>query len=325
MNGCLIELGKRFVQGSRLSTMVEKTHKLTLSALGGLFRRSFLRLRLNDPLRMAGATAFFTSFALPPIMILLFQLFTIFIDRKVIGGEFRQALESTLGTDGANQVRNTIQGFRALTENPWAAGFGLLFLCFVATTLFNVIKSTFNDIWNVRLERAGFLYDMRNRGRSLLVILAAGMLMLAGILIDAFEVFTGKYLARLWSDGSVFFLFVFGHLIGVVIVTIWFVVLFRYLANARPSWRVSLAGGIVTGVLFSIGKAVLSHVLLQSNAGAIYGASGSIVLILLFVFYSSFILYFGASFVKEYGIFIGQPVRLSRRAYHFEMQKIATK
>lgn len=271
---------------------------------------------------MAGATAFFTCFALPPIIVLLFQLFSIFFSRQLIGTELGEILSATLGEQGATQLRETAKSFRRLANNWYMAVIGLIFLVFVATTLFKVIKNTLNDIWNIRLGKASFLYDLKLRARSLIVIIAAGLLFLASAIIDAIKVVAGKYIAQIWEPGGTFFAGAVSQLAGIAVVTLWFVVLFRYLANARPSWRVAFAGGLLTGVLFTIGKAILSTVMLGSNPGAVYGAGGAIALILLFVFYSSFILYFGASFIVEYSIHINDPLVPSRKAYRYELQKI---
>jgi len=289
---------------------------------GKLLHDSLKRLKKNDPLRMAGATAFFTCFALPPIILLLFQLFSIFFSRKLIGTELGEVLSATLGTQGATQLRETAKSFRRLAQNWYMALLGLLFLIFVATTLFKVIRNTLNDIWNIRLERDGFLYDLKVRGRSLIVIMAAGALFLASAIIDAIKVVAGKYIGEIWEKGGVYFSSALSEIAGVVVVTLWFVVLFRFLANARPSWRVSLAGGLLTGILFSLGKAILSTAMRHSNADALYGAGAAIVLILLFVFYSSFILYYGACFIKEYSLLTGDAIVPSRRAYVYELQKV---
>lgn len=292
-----------------------------LQILGKLLKSSFRRLQQNDPLRMAGATAFFTSFALPPILVLLFQLFRLFFDRKLIGTQLGKVLSGTLGQQGADQLRSTARGFRSLAHNWYMALIGLLFLIFVATTLFKVIRNSLHDIWDIRLKRTGFLFDLKVRGRSLALILAAGILFLAASIIDVVRVVAEEYIGRIWQTGSVFITSAFNEIASVLVTTIWFIVLFRYLANARPSWRVATVGGILTGVLFYIGRTAISSVMTNSNAGVIYGAGTAIVLILLFVFYSSFILYFGASFIKEYSLYINDPIVPSGKAYHFQLGK----
>ncbi|OQP51711.1 YihY/virulence factor BrkB family protein [Niastella populi] len=287
-----------------------------------LLKNSFRRLQRNNPLRMAGATAFFTTFALPPILILIFQLFSIFFARKIVGRELRELLTATLGNEGAEQLRSTARGLRNLAQTWYMAAIGLLFLVFVATTLFKVIRGSLDDIWNIRLKRSEFVYDLKARARSLIIILMAGLLVLASAVIDVIKVFAGDYISKYWKTGGHFFTSAINEIAGVLVVTIWFVVLFKYLANGRPSWRATTAGGILTGMLFYIGKSVLTTLIGNGNIGLVYGAGAAIVLVLLFVFYSSFILYFGASFVKEFSLLTNDPIIPSPKAYLFEVQHV---
>ncbi|MET0462715.1 MAG: YihY/virulence factor BrkB family protein [Chitinophagaceae bacterium] len=289
----------------------------------GLFPRSFRELKRNDPLRMAGATAFFTTFALPPILIILFQVFSLFLSRKMVGSQLMEVMASTLGEAGAEQIRQTTRGFRMLITNWYIAVILFVFLLFVATTLFVVVKNTLNDIWQVRIkEKPGLAFNLKNRARSFAAILLAGLLFMTSIVIDSFEVFAGKYMSRIWPDGGQYFSGVLNDLLGAVVVSIWFTILFRFLANAHPSWKVSLVGGVITGILFSIGKNILAALMRNSNLDNIYGTSASIVLILLFVFYSSFILYFGACFIKLYADEIQDPLRTARKAYRFHFAEL---
>lgn len=301
--------------------MQEKRNKILVFLR--LFPRSFRELKENDPLRMAGATAFFTTFALPPILIILFQLFSLFLSRRLVGTQMRDFLSSTLGPSGAEQIRVTTRGFRMLITNWYVAIILFLFLIFVATTLFVVIKNTLNDIWQVKVkEKPGLLFNLKNRARSFAAILLAGILFLASIVIDSFELFAGNYISRIWPNGGHFFSSALNEILGAVVVSIWFTILFRYLANAHPSWKVSIVGGVLTGILFSIGKNILTYVMTHSNLDSIYGTSASIVLILLFVFYSSFILYFGACFIKVYAETIKHPWRTARKAYRYQFSEL---
>lgn len=294
----------------------------SLPVLGKLLKDSFNRLQRNDPLRMAGATAFFTSFALPPIMVLIFQFFSIFFSRKLVGSELRNVLTSSLGKDNAEQLRITARGLRDLAQNWYMVVIGILFLIFVATTLFKVIRNTFNDIWNIRPEKSGFLHDLTVRGRSLVLILAAAILFIAGEIISIAREVAGKYFVSIWPQGGEFFSSLVNRLIGMLTIIVWFIVLFRFLANARPSWRVATVGGILTGVLFYFGKTFLSYMMRHSNAGIVYGAGAALALILLFMFYSSFILYFGASFIKEYSLLTNDPIVPTHKAYQYELHKV---
>lgn len=288
-----------------------------------LLKLSFAEMKKNDPLRMAGATAFFTTFALPPILIILFQLFTLFLSGRMVGAEMMEILSSTFGRGSANQIRATTRGFRNIAQNWYVAAAGFIFLLFVATTLFTVIKNSLNDIWDIKVKaRPGFLFYLKLRGRSLLVILVAGILFLASVLIDSFELIAGDYMDNILSGQGRFFTSALNELSGALVVTVWFIVLFRFLADGRPEWKVVIAGGVLTGILFSAGKTILSFLMRNSNISTIYGASGSLVLLLLLVFYFSFILYYGASFIKIYAASLNRPIKLLGHAFHYQLNEI---
>ena len=288
-----------------------------------MMRKSIAEIRRNDPMRMAGATAFFTTFALPPIFIILFQLFSLFLSKKVVATEMMEILSEALGKASALQIRQTTRGFGTLARNWFIASAGFVFLLFVATTLFSVIKNSLNDIWQIKVnDRPGTLFKLKLRARSLAIILAAGFLFMGAIFMDSFEILAGNYMHRIFSGGGRFFKGVLDEVVSIVVISIWFILLFRYLADGRPSWRVAIAGGCLTGVLFELGKTLLSYLMRNSNIGTVYGASGAMVLILLFVFYSSFILYFGASFIKIYSEQINQPMKLVNKAFRYQLRKI---
>jgi membrane protein len=287
-------------------------------------RPAFSELKKNDPLRMAGATAFFTTFALPPILIILFQVFSLFLSRKVVSAEMVKILSETFGTEGSRQIRVTTRGFRTIATNWYIASAGFLFLVFVATTLFTVIKNTFNDIWMVKVkERPGLLFNLKTRGRSILVILLAGVLFMTSLFLDGFKVLAGGYMEKLLFARGHLFTGALNKIIGILVVAMWFILLFRYLADARPSWKVSITGGCVTGILFFVGKTLLSFLLQKSNVGIIYGTSGSMALLLLFVFYSSFILYYGASFIKVYAQALKHPLVPVSNAYQYQLSEVS--
>ena len=274
-------------------------------------------------MRMAGATAFFTTFALPPIFIILFQLFSLFLSKKVVATEMMEILSETLGKASALQIRQTTRGFGTLARNWFIASAGFVFLLFVATTLFSVIKNSLNDIWQIKMkERPGTLFQLKVRARSLAIILVAGLLFMGAIFLDSFEILAGDYMKTIFPGGGGFFKGVLDEVVSIIVISIWFIVLFRYLADGRPSWKVSIAGGCLTGVLFEAGKTLLSNLMRSSNISTLYGASGAMVLILLFVFYSSFILYFGASFIKIYSEQVNQPLKLVNKAFRYQLRKI---
>jgi len=288
-----------------------------LSLLGSALYSSAGMLRRTDPLRMAGATAFFTTFALPPIVFILARLFGLFISPKEVGRGLIENIGHHLGTVGAQQVRQVIRSILGFSNNIWVIIAGVVFLLFVATTLFIVIKNSLNDIWQIRVRKgAGILFSIGTRIRSFAVILVAGVLFFANLLFKSLEAAGGDYVQEVFGGGSVYFKFVFSEISSVIIVSAWFIILFRFLADGRPRWKAAIMGGLLTGILFTAGSFLLQALLVKSNIGQLYGSSGSMVLVLLFVFYTSFMMYFGACFIAVYSQKKGWPLKPGEMAYH---------
>ena len=265
--------------------------KLTLKGLPDIFILAFKEFKRNEPLRLAGATAFFTTFALPPILIILVQIIGLVFRKDGISRNFFSTLTKILGKPGAMQIQETFKGFTSLAKNQWIAVGGFVFLLFVATTLFKVIKDSLNQLWNVRIADNKPVIQLRGRLISLGIILIAGFLFVAALLAEGLEAFLHRYTGSWHSLTGSFINTIINQAISVVIVTAWFTILFKMLPDAKVSWRVAATGGLFTGLLFSLGKFLIRTMLTAGNLSNIFGASSSIVLLLLFVFYCAFILY----------------------------------
>lgn len=256
-------------------------------------------LKTNDPLRMAGATAFFSTFALPPILMIIVRTLGLFFNRREIGRELLQKLSDTIGHEGSRQVLSTIRSILALQQNGILTAAIFVFLLFVATTLFKVIKSSLNQIWNIRTSnKRGLGLLLRSRLYALAIILFAGVLFIAVLVMDGMQAWLGNYFSVYAPEIAIYLNGVLNVAISVIVVTLWFFILFRYLPDGRATPAITFTGAVLTSVLFNIGKFILRALLSPSSVGSLYGTAGALVLVLLFVFYSSIIFYFGASFIK---------------------------
>ena len=290
------------------------------------FKAAFMLFKKNDPLRLAGATAFFANFALPPILLILIKLFGYFVDRKLFAQGLFERLGELFDERGTTQIRDTLRNIGGIDDHWYATLISFVFFLFVATTLFNVIKNSMDQIWSIGIKaHSSFFFKLKLRGRSMVIILLAGILFFVGLLTDGIQALIGEYLNPSAPIFGKFFLMVLNQILFIAIVTTWFTVLFRFLTSGRPTWRNAIRGGIFTGILFTVGKFILRIMLPLSNIGNIYGASGSIILIMLFVFYSSFIFYFGACFVKVLSEAHNTPIRPIKGAFKYEIKEVINK
>jgi len=275
-----------------------------------LLRRALTEFLRNDPLRMAGATAFFTTFALPPILVIIIQSLKYIVGPDVVRTRLFAKLTETLGIEAAMQIAGVLQAFRRMAANWWITIGGFIFLLFVATTLFRVIKNSINQVWKIRSAgKASAGKTLLSRLRAVIIIVFAGVLFVIGLLSESAQVFIGKYLFQLSPLLSTYFNTILSSVFSILITMCWFTIVFRYLPDGRPKWKIAWMGGFFTSLLFMLGKIVLHVMLTYSSINNFYGASASIVLLLLFVFYSAMIIYFGASFTMVWADHQGQPIK----------------
>jgi membrane protein len=264
-----------------------------------IIQRSFRELVKKDPLRLAGATAFFTTFALPAVLFIILQLSRVVLTRRQGGEELLTKLTNYVGRQSATHLINVLNGFEKIAEEPLAIAAGFLLLVFVATTLFKVIKNSLNEIWDIKVVRkisAGLTLQMRFR--ELVIILTAGVLFMLTLFIEGLQSMASKE----WMESSAFVRLLVNtavsFIVSVVIVTIWFGIIFYFLPDGRYPLKNALAGAFVTAILFNLGKLLLRKLLLSGNLHMIFGQAAAVVLLLLFVFYAALIFYFGAAYTK---------------------------
>ncbi len=258
---------------------------------------------------MSGATAFFTMFALPPILIILVQLFSLFVDERSIRKGVFQSLSDVLGEEAVRQVVSVIIAVNKLAHNWPATIGGFIFLMFIATTLFKVVRSSISQIWAIPIQHhKKLLRTLQSRIKSMVVIVCTGLLFSLGLLIEALQVIVGDYFFRVFPSLSDLFNRFVGFAVSTLLIGAWCLMIFRFLTISRPKWSIAWRGALFTGFLISLGKSILHFLLTYSTLNNIYGTSASVVLLLLFVFYSAMILYFGAAFTKELGSARGSDI-----------------
>ncbi|HEY4208120.1 MAG TPA: YihY/virulence factor BrkB family protein [Puia sp.] len=265
---------------------------------------AFRLFRQNDPLRMAAATSFFVSFALPAILFILIVVFGAFGDPRTVRHDIFKQLSVGLDKNIALQVRDIVRNLHKLPLSTGMRIGGFVFLLFVATTLFEIIKNSINQLWKIRLKHEqGIAFVLLNRIRAVGIILMAGVLFSIVLLEDA-----GGWLLPLQVNT---FFYRFAMMLAVAI---WFFVILKWLSYGRPHWKIAWIGALFTGLLFTAGQTLLHLLLNYDTMEVVYGTSTALALLLLFVFYCSFIFYFGACFTWSLGQHWGHPIQPSRQA-----------
>lgn len=286
-----------------------------------LLRRAARELGANDPLRLGAATAFFTSFALPPILIILIEALSSLYPASIVRVMLLTKISDLLGASAAGLVSQIVQNVAAPERSRLVTWAGFAFLLFVATTLFTIIQHSLNQLWQVRPRQSTgkFKLAMRERVRSGGILLATALLSLLAFAADAA---LGLFATAIHDFDATFGYFVvriLNAIIGWLILAAWFGVTFRTLSLARVPWRAVTRGAALTALLISLGELILGRLLVARDLGPVYGPASSLVLVLLFVFYSAMIFYFGAAFTKAYAHRIGLDIRPKKTAVRYRL------
>jgi len=291
--------------------MTAATARHALVTFYKLLKKALSELLKNDPLRMAGATAFFTTFALPPILIILVVIIGIVFRIENLRDKVLVQIAEIVGKQGAAQVKVMFAGFASIGRNQWIAVLVFIYLIFIATTLFKVIKDSLNQLWNIKIStKKPVKASLEKRVASMVLIILTGILLVIGMIAEGFGTWVRQYASSELPKHTVTFLSILiRQTISVLIATTWLAILFKVLPDAKTSWKVVFAGGLFTGILFTAGKTLIRYMLSLGNLTNLFGAASAFALLLLFVFYSSFILYFGACFTKVFAVFIRDPIK----------------
>lgn len=288
-----------------------------------IVKEAAVKLGDNHPLILASSTAFFATFSIPPMIIILTNVLSLYFKTESLSSSLNNQISNVFGPQAAKQFQQIATNLSDVGGKSWITIAGSLFLVFIATNLFKVIKTSINQIWNIRPKRKRkVLMKLKSRAIALGIILLTGIFFLLSILTDSLVSVLRDYLEEYLSVAYVLIILIISKLLSLTFISLWFATLFRYLTDARIHWKAISYGAISTAVLFMIGKLGLEKFLVNSNIGDVFETSASIVLVLLFIFYSSMIMYYGAALTFILSSEFEKPVKPRKYAEKFEVTAV---
>lgn len=289
--------------------------KITVKGIWEVIKNTFSGFLEDKVLKLSASLAYYTVFSMGPLLIVILYLCGLFLEREAIEGTIYNQLRGFIGVDAAEQIQEIIKNASIGDKGNIAAIIGIITLLFGATTVFAEIQDSINSIWNLKAKpKAGWWKLVQDRLLSFGVIVSLGFLLLVSLGVTAIVEGLNNSLKASFPDVTVTVFYVVNLVITFTVVTILFAVIFKVLPDARLKWRDIISGAIVTAILFMIGKFAISFYISKSDIGTTYGAAGSLVILLLWIYYSAAILYFGAEFTKAYAIKYGAAIHPNKYA-----------
>ncbi|MBA2245888.1 MAG: YihY/virulence factor BrkB family protein [Gemmatimonadota bacterium] len=262
--------------------------------------------------QMAAALSYYTIFSLPPLLILLIIMIEPFLDPETVTRVIQEQAGGLVGAEGAAQVETVLQNVsRPGAGGALAATIGIIAFLFGATAAFAQLQAALNAAWEVGPDptRGDIKNFLLKRVLSFTMILAIGFMLLVSLVLSAAIAALSTYIGMLgpaWVSGAL--LQGINTAISLTVITALFAAMFKFLPDAVVAWRDAIVGGIFTGLLFNFGKFLIGLYLGSSDPGSVYGAAGSLAIILLWIYYSSMILLLGAEFTRVWAKRRGFPI-----------------
>ncbi|MBY0514291.1 MAG: YihY/virulence factor BrkB family protein [Gemmataceae bacterium] len=277
----------------------------------GLYRTGLLLYRAgrawdrDDAMRLAAALAMYTVLSLSPLLIITIKVTALVLGEKNAAQQVNRQVEGLLGPTGAKAVEGMITDTVKPGSGVIATVISVVVLLFLASGVFYELRGALNAVWNIRPRPAGGFWAMvRKRLLSLGMVFVIGFLLLVTQVVATTLTVMSEYVI-----GEKGWLAVLVDLLAsTLVVTVLFGLIFRYLPDVRLSWRDVLFGSLVTAVLFKGGQYVQALYFTYGSTASTYGAAGSFVVVLLWVYYSCWILFYGAELIQENARMHGREV-----------------
>jgi membrane protein len=275
---------------------------------------------------MGASIAYYTIFSLPAILIIVIAIVGFLLGEAAVEGRVYSTLVESVGEKPALQIQDAVKNIGSPTTNWWMTILGFGFLVFIATNIFNAMQSTFNRIFSVVQtdQKISFLQMIINRFLSFGMVLSIGALLIFSILLNGFLFALTNYIQanKSWmlvhfpknmapyitylSDNFLVFL---NQGVSLALVTVFFTLLYKILPAVKLRWRFILAGAFFASVLFWIGQLLIGYYLQKAGVINAYGAAGSLIAILIWVYYSAQLVFIGAEFIRSLCQYRGVVIR----------------
>ncbi len=263
--------------------------------------------------QLAAALSYYTIFSLAPLLVIAIAVAGFVWGEEAARGAIVQQISGLVGQQGAEQVQTMIQNASQPGRGLVATIIGVIVLILGATGVFNQLQDSMNTVFEVKNKPMSVWVMIRERFLSFAMVLAIGFLLLASLLVTAALGAFGNVMLGL-MPGFEFLMQVISFVVSFAVVTLLFAVMFKYLPDIKIAWKDTLLGAAVTSLLFTIGRTAIGLYLGNSNYGTAFGAAGSLIVILVWLYYTGQILFFGAEFTQIYAERYGQGIEPKENA-----------
>jgi|ERR1043165_6825703 membrane protein len=268
-----------------------------------VLKNSFQLFKNHDTWTLGAALSYYTAFSIAPVLIIVISIAGMILGPEAITGEIKKQVQSFMGPQGAKDLQDIIRAAYKPGENWIATIIAIVLLIVGSTSVFDQMRTSLNVIWDVKpAAKKPVLKFLLNRLFSFAMIVCLGFLLLISFVLNALLSGFTAYLNQWLPDISVVLMKVLEVAVSYVLTATLFAFVYKFMSDARLQWRNVWAGAAFTAVLFALGKYLIGIYIGNSNLADTYGAAASVIMVLVWVFYSSQIVFFGAEFTRALAV-----------------------
>jgi membrane protein len=268
----------------------------------------------SNTFQKGASLGYYAVFSLLPIIIIITSFLGLFFGEQAVSGEIYAELKGVLGSDASLQIQDFIKNQHINHNSVFTSIIGFVTLVFSTSGMFGQIHNSFNSIWGIKANsKHTILRYLYKHVVSFLVLTVLFLIMFVSTTINGFLI---RHSDSLHIDSKYWFLY--EHLFSFVIMSIIFTIMFKSLGDAKVHWKVSFIGGLLTSILFLLGKIGIAMYIAQSHVSSTFGSASVLALLMLWVYYTSQIIFLGASFVKIISNRLGYEILPNKYAVKIE-------
>lgn len=286
-------------------------------------KQVFVEYVADNVLKYSASLAYYTTLSLAPMLIIIITVSGWMFGKEAMKGEVYGEIKGMVGNEAALQIQSTIQNIHLNSNTPFATTISLVVLLIGATGIFGEIQDSLNKIWGLKTTSKRTWWKLiLDRLISFSIILSLGFVLVVSLALNAVvATISNKLTVYMGGAGETFILLV-DNVISVIITTVMFATIFKILPDAKIKWKDVFIGAFITSILFMIGKLAIGFYLGHSNLTSVFGAAGSVIVIMIWVYYSSATLYLGAVFTKVYATDFGGKIYPNDYAVWIRLEEV---
>lgn len=293
--------------------------KEKLVSQGTILKKTALAWNAADPFKEAAVVSYYAIFSIPALLVIIIAAAGLVFGREAVSGHISSQVSLALGADTAKQVEEIVAKASETKTSVWASIIGFVTLIVGATGVFAQLQKSLNLIWEVQARpKKAWLKSLKDRLFSFGLILSIGFLLLVSLLISAGLSAFSDWIKIYLPDFMMVVFRLLSFAVSFAVITVLFTLMFKILPDVKVKWKNVWIGAMITTLLFIAGKFALGLYFGKAEPASTYGAAGSVILIMLWVNYSSMIVFFGAEYTKQFSIYHGEKIQAKKDAVYLD-------